>query len=160
MADEQQLRRLFDSVKADGGKEWNEWREENPNITIDFKEAYFKHVNLQGVDLLGVDLEGALLRGVNLRDAKITIEQLSLCRNIDGVRYLSAEFLSKIKKKNPELMEWWDENMVKDIQKLSFKTDDEGWTGDWVKEEVKEEVKGEEEEEEVKEEVKSEEEEE
>lgn len=44
-------------------QEFNQWREDNPEASIDLLEADLRGVNLAGADLSAQDLEGADLRG-------------------------------------------------------------------------------------------------
>lgn len=69
-----------------------------------------------------------------LRRTELTIQQISQCANIDGARYLSAKFLSAVKKENSKLVEWWHEGMIKEIQKDYFviSEDLQEWTGRWI----------------------------
>ena len=76
MANEEHLAILERGVKA-----WNEWREANPSIWPDLKEADLRRRLLGGVDLMEADLvradfTGATLlranlRGANLREADL-----------------------------------------------------------------------------------------
>jgi len=64
-----------------GVEAWNQWREENPNITPDLEEANLREAALHGADLSGAHLSeanlfrahlgGANLRGANLRGANL-----------------------------------------------------------------------------------------
>jgi hypothetical protein len=64
MANPDHLNMLRQGVAA-----WNAWREREPSITPDLKEANLNGTNLNGADLNGADLNGADLRGTDLRGA-------------------------------------------------------------------------------------------
>ncbi len=112
----------------------------------DLRGAYLRKAvlgpDLRGADLRGADLEEADLRGAYLQDANLqdanlrgadlgfvknlTSKQISECRNIEGIRYVSKEFLIEVKQLYPKLMEWWNEDMVKEFHS------DGGWNGRWI----------------------------
>ena len=50
---------------------WNEWREDNPEESIDLKMANLVHVNLRGANLIRADLTGAELSGSILSRADL-----------------------------------------------------------------------------------------
>ncbi len=50
-----------------GAKEWNAWREENPEIEPDLINADLKGADLNGANLNGADLNGAILGRHSLR---------------------------------------------------------------------------------------------
>ncbi len=57
-------------------------------------------------------MEGAIFHMANLQQASLeyvsfTVEQIFECQNIEGVKFLSKEFLLKVKQINPDLMRWW-----------------------------------------------------
>ena len=66
---------------------WNQWREENPEVTPDLKEANLQETNLEGAnlkgadlqeaDLLGADMEKTNLRGANFRDTDLRLANLN-----------------------------------------------------------------------------------
>ena len=67
MANEEHLNLLNQGVK-----DWNEWREQNPQIEADLREA-----DLSGADLIGANLREANLRKANLRKAELRCADLS-----------------------------------------------------------------------------------
>ena len=92
MANQEQLNRLLEQ----GVQGWNKWREENPDVQIDLRDATLSGVqlirahltfatlsgadlsgailidaNLNGADLSGVTLSGATLSGATLIDANL-----------------------------------------------------------------------------------------
>jgi uncharacterized protein YjbI with pentapeptide repeats len=76
MANEEHLAILRQGVDA-----WNEWREENPDVRPDLREANLGKVNLFGVnlekaDLFKANLIGADLIAVNLRSATLLLANL------------------------------------------------------------------------------------
>ena len=66
MANPEHLQILQQGVTA-----WNEWRDQNRDITPDFSEADLREVSLSQADLRGADRRGANLRGANLRGADL-----------------------------------------------------------------------------------------
>jgi hypothetical protein len=86
MADEEQL-----AVLRQGSAAWNAWREQNPEVRVDLREAdlgravlsgaylpeadlfgaYLPEANLEGANLEGADLSGADLAWANLREANL-----------------------------------------------------------------------------------------
>ena len=51
---------------------WNQWREKNPDVRQDLRNADLRGAHLGGVNFIGVDLRGAHLRDVILRDALLS----------------------------------------------------------------------------------------
>jgi uncharacterized protein YjbI with pentapeptide repeats len=71
MADEEHLQIIRQGVDV-----WNEWRQKNPKLKPDLRQADLRPVtlngaNLQGADLWMADLQGAKLRDANLQDAHL-----------------------------------------------------------------------------------------
>ncbi|MEO0421529.1 MAG: toll/interleukin-1 receptor domain-containing protein [Pseudomonadota bacterium] len=71
MKKEDQVKLLTSSVL-----EWNAWREANPDVFPELKQAnlsgaHLDGANLDGADLGGANLRGAYLRGANLREADL-----------------------------------------------------------------------------------------
>jgi uncharacterized protein YjbI with pentapeptide repeats len=50
---------------------WNEWRDQNRDITPDFSEADLRGANLRGADLRWADLLRANLRGADLSEVRL-----------------------------------------------------------------------------------------
>jgi hypothetical protein len=67
MANEKQL-----ALLRQGVKEWNQWRDANPDVKIDLTRADLKLDNLEGVNLNHVDLTLANLTNANLTEADFT----------------------------------------------------------------------------------------
>jgi hypothetical protein len=95
MANEEQIKRLTKDVE-----EWNEWRDDNPEIDIDLSGANLRKMNLQdanllyanltGADLAWSDLDGAVLFGAqlikaNLMGTMFTYADLKMCNFTDAV---------------------------------------------------------------------------
>jgi uncharacterized protein YjbI with pentapeptide repeats len=76
-----------------GVDEWNQWRENNPNLRPDLREIELKRVDLRGVNLRKVDLSGAVLRGANLSKVDLSKAVYNGPQKLD--RYLSSEPLKK-----------------------------------------------------------------
>ncbi len=83
MADKGQLEILRKGVIV-----WNQWREENPGVRIDLREADLVATDLRSVDLRKADLIRADLRGANLKRAFLS--EACLC----GANLISANFSS------------------------------------------------------------------
>ncbi len=124
----------------------------------DLQEAYLVKANLEEASLQGTDLEGACLQWARLKKAKLqnanlqetmlegsnlqkadlyevinlTAKQISECKRIEGILYLSKEISLELVKMNPDLMLWWQQGMIKEIAEVSILTDEEGWTGQWI----------------------------
>lgn len=83
-------------ILQQGVFDWNQWREERPDLIPDLSEAYLREANLVGFDLhdaslhgamlLGADLTNANLRGANLTGADIRFAELN------GARLAGAHF--------------------------------------------------------------------
>jgi hypothetical protein len=48
---------------------WRKWRQENPDLTLDFREAHLREAYLEGADLRRANVGGADLRRANLGGA-------------------------------------------------------------------------------------------
>ena len=88
MADKEQLERLLSSVK-----EWNEWRERNPEVEINLSGADFRAAILFGANLIGADLSGADLSGTNLIGANLIGANL-IGANLIGANLSTASALN------------------------------------------------------------------
>jgi uncharacterized protein YjbI with pentapeptide repeats len=84
VANEEHLAILRQGVNA-----WNQWREENPRIEPDLREASLYGADLRGADLSGADLSGAILSGANLREAW-TSETVFVDVDLRGVQGLDT----------------------------------------------------------------------
>ena len=73
MANEKQLRIL----QEEDVRVWNEWRNNNPNIRIDLRDADLSLANLTGANLTGADLSRANLTLAYLYDADLNGADLS-----------------------------------------------------------------------------------
>lgn len=74
-------RELIEIIE-EGVEGWNTWRRRNPQIRLDFTEAYLNETNLRGADLReaklrGADLSEADLSGADLRRADLKEAHLS-----------------------------------------------------------------------------------
>ncbi|MDM8552422.1 pentapeptide repeat-containing protein [Desulfobacterales bacterium HSG2] len=105
MANEEHFRILKQGVEA-----WNEWRERNPNVKPDLREAFLseaflkevffretnlinaslREANLRGANLRGANLRGANLRGANLRGTISSSADLSGA-DLSGANFSSAD---------------------------------------------------------------------
>ena len=59
-----------------GIQEWNAWRAEQIEATIDLSGGALRGLELEGADLSGADLRDADLRGANLSGANLTAARL------------------------------------------------------------------------------------
>src|SRR6266487_107129 len=84
MANQEQLDILKQGVTV-----WNKWREENPSIGVDLREANLTGVNLTEADLKWVKLQGSDLCKANLHDANLTGARLTSA-NLAGVSLTGA----------------------------------------------------------------------
>jgi len=67
MADNNQIAILSQGVEA-----WDRWREENPDVLIDLKNAKLMHMNLENANLAKADLKGANLSFTNFKNANLS----------------------------------------------------------------------------------------
>ncbi len=67
MADPEHLAKLIQGAQA-----WNEWRQQNPHLQPDFRDANLSEYDLSGFDLRGVTFWAAVLCATYLRDADLT----------------------------------------------------------------------------------------
>ncbi len=70
--DQEQLDRLKRCSNAKDMSEWNEWRENNPNVKIYLQNYPIKNLDLKGIDLSNVHVEGSKLKNINLEDADLS----------------------------------------------------------------------------------------
>ena len=68
------------AILKGGVSDWNEWREQHPEINPDLRDLEFAGANLVGANLRKVDLRGANLRNANMREADLAEADL---RNAD-----------------------------------------------------------------------------
>ncbi len=64
-------------ILRNGVNNWNQWRENNPQVPIDLSQANLSNENLTGVNLSVADLIGANLVGTNLMAANLSDADLS-----------------------------------------------------------------------------------
>jgi uncharacterized protein YjbI with pentapeptide repeats len=64
-------------VVKQGAEAIGQWREKNPGVTLDLREADLREVNLHGADLDWANLDGADLRRIILSGAKLRQANLS-----------------------------------------------------------------------------------
>lgn len=92
--DESQYKRLIKCSDQGDLNKWNEWRENNPKVSILLVGAHFISANLEGADLWNVNLEGAILRNVNLAGADLCNANLKSTvlwnTNLKGAELISA----------------------------------------------------------------------
>ena len=89
----------------EGVDSWNEWRQENPDVKPNLREANLREANLRGANLRGANLQGADLRLVNLEVADLSQANLSGA-DLRGVKVKSTDLsgadLSTVKVKVSE----------------------------------------------------------
>ena len=66
MANPEHLSKIREGIQA-----WNKWREENPDVYPDLKDASLMMANLKGVNLNWADLRGVDLTSANLEGASL-----------------------------------------------------------------------------------------
>ncbi len=71
MANKEHIELLKQSVN-----DWNNWREENPGVNINLKDAYLNGAHLRDANLCAARLDGANLHGANLRNANLRAAKL------------------------------------------------------------------------------------
>ncbi|HWZ96950.1 MAG TPA: pentapeptide repeat-containing protein [Candidatus Dormibacteraeota bacterium] len=71
-------------ILKQGVATWNEWREQNPEVTVDLSEAFLARKAFRGADLRGASLRGADLGGTNLWQAVLRRTDLGHT-NLGGV---------------------------------------------------------------------------
>ncbi len=71
MADNNQI-----EILSQGAEAWNKWREENPDISIDLKNAELMHLNLENANLAEADLQKANLSFANFKNANFAFANL------------------------------------------------------------------------------------
>ena len=81
-----------------GVKQWNKWREENPDVDPDFHQATLRGAdlalaNLTGADLGGAELGSAKLSGANLSTADLGGACLSRA-HLNGAHLIAADLSS------------------------------------------------------------------
>ena len=85
MANEKQLKILKQGVES-----WNKWREENPRVEINLREAVIKESNLYKINLFSADLSDATFDKVNLYGANLVDTNFSGA-NLENSDFESAE---------------------------------------------------------------------
>jgi hypothetical protein len=89
MADNNQIAILSQGVEA-----WNKWREENPDVLIDLKNAKLMRMNLENANLAKADLKKANLSFTNFKNANFAFANLESAifsfANFEGVNFSAA----------------------------------------------------------------------
>ena len=89
MADKNQIAILSQGVEA-----WNKWREENPDVLIDLKNAKLMHMNLENANLAEADLKKANLSFTNFKNANLAFSNLESAvfsyANFEGANFTAA----------------------------------------------------------------------
>lgn len=79
---------------------WNQWRQDNDDVTPDLRAAYLREAKLQEFDLSECDLRGAVMLGAyltdtNLRGADLSYADLRFCdttgARLEGVRFQESK---------------------------------------------------------------------
>ncbi len=91
------------SILKQGTASWNEWRQKNPDIKPDLREAALEGVNLSRADLTSANLREANLTSANLREANLygaslweaTLNEANLSRANLGFADLTFADLTK-----------------------------------------------------------------
>jgi hypothetical protein len=89
MANEEQLAILDQGVEA-----WNDWRQENPAASIDFKRANLRNKQLENVNLAEADLNEAELSFAHLKNANFVFADMDHAvisfANLEGANLSAA----------------------------------------------------------------------
>lgn len=89
MADNNQIAILSRGVEA-----WNKWRVENPDVSIDLRNAELMHLNLENANLAEADLQEANLSFANFKNANFAFANLESAvfsfGNFDGASFSGA----------------------------------------------------------------------
>lgn len=86
MANDEHLAILMDALDKNDITIWNKWRDDNPNITPDLREA-----DLNGKDLGGANLTSSLLENVEMNQANLQSANLSRV-NLINAKATKANF--------------------------------------------------------------------
>ncbi|WP_372370404.1 pentapeptide repeat-containing protein [Candidatus Uabimicrobium sp. HlEnr_7] len=82
-----------------------------------FTRSELHRVNLESACLVSAILEDTSFKKTTLKNSimsfacfrcPISYRQLAECKDLLGIRGFNVDFLRKIRKLNPKLMEWWD----------------------------------------------------
>jgi len=79
------------AILKQGRPTWNAWRENNPHIRPDLRDADLSRAELFGVDFIRADLRGVNLNGTNLILAKLGAADLNEAK-LGGAKLNSADF--------------------------------------------------------------------
>jgi hypothetical protein len=90
-ANNDHLKLLMNAIAAQDWGAWNQWRQENPNLTLDFRDVDLTDADLHFANLSDVDLSGANLNNANLNDANLSGANLTGA-NLTGVCLEGADF--------------------------------------------------------------------
>lgn len=89
MADDNQI-----AILSQGTDAWNKWREENPDVLIDLKNAKLMHLNLEKANLAKADLKKANLSFTNFKNANLAFSNLESAifsfANFEGANFSAA----------------------------------------------------------------------
>lgn len=89
MADNGQI-----EILSQGTEAWNKWREENPDVSIDLKNAELMHLNLEKANLAEADLQMANLSFANFKNANFAFANLDSAvfsfGNFEGASFSGA----------------------------------------------------------------------
>jgi uncharacterized protein YjbI with pentapeptide repeats len=98
VADEEHLKIIRQGVAA-----WNDWREKNPEVQPDLREAKLSEANLNGANLSGAYLSGAFLMGAQLNGANLSGARLGSAQlrwadlsgaNLTGAHLIGADLIN------------------------------------------------------------------
>jgi uncharacterized protein YjbI with pentapeptide repeats len=89
MADNNQI-----EILSQGTEAWNKWREENPDVSINLKNAELMHMNLEKANLAEADLQMANLSFANFKNANFAFANLESAvfsfGNFEGASFSGA----------------------------------------------------------------------
>jgi uncharacterized protein YjbI with pentapeptide repeats len=82
------------AILSQGADAWNKWREENPDVLIDLKNAKLMHLNLEKANLAKADLKTANLSFTNFKNANLAFSNLESAifsfANFEGANFSAA----------------------------------------------------------------------
>ena len=95
MVDKKQLEILREGVAV-----WNQWRRDNPDMKLDFRDVDLQEADLISADLREANLGGAFLYGVNLSGATLSSANLLKTYLVRAILYSTNLYSANLRKAN------------------------------------------------------------